>query len=148
MFFITELKVCCFLIGSCRIMTARCDGWSVVCVEVIKNTQSAEQVQAFGTAVLYTPPWPPLWEAPSSQDPVCMFGGNNSPGPFTSSFGPRRFMALSSALQLLSSEPLFALVGSAGSLREEDEMGCGWEEVGSWSGMGWNKLLSWPWQRT
>lgn len=46
-------------------------GSSLVCDEVIKNTQSAKQVQACGKHSII----PPLWEVPSSQDLVCTFRG-------------------------------------------------------------------------
>lgn len=105
---------------------AGCEGSSQVCDEMIKNTECRAG-----------PHWPPLWEAPSSQDPVCTFGGNNSPGPSTSSFGLLRFMALSCAVQLLSSQLPSALIGREASWREEDEG----EETGKqlgWGGLVWD----------
>lgn len=117
---------------------------SLVCDEVIKQTQSSEQVQA--CAKHADPPCekslvPRTWC-------VCLWG-NNSPGLLTSSFGLLRFMTLSSAIQLLSLQLPFTVIGLPGSLGEEDEG----EEAGKQLGWGgklvrWNKFLLWPLQVT
>lgn len=118
---------------SCSIMMARCEGSSLVCHEVIKNTQSAAQVQACG--ILHTDP--PCEKLPVPRTQCVRLGGNNSPGPLTSSFGLLRFMTLSSAIQLLSPQLPFALIGLDRSLREEDEG----EVTGKQ--LGWGGKLVW-----
>lgn len=89
-------------------MTARCEGSSLVCNEVIKNTQSGEQVQARGKHSIFDPP---CEKFPVPRTWCVRLGGNNSPGPLTSSFGLLRFMTLSSAVQLLSPQLCLALIG-------------------------------------
>lgn len=99
-------------------MTARREGSSLVCDEVIKNTQTVVHIQACGNQSVLDPP---CEKFPVPRTRCVRLGGNNSPGPSTSSFGLVRFMALSSAIQLLSPQLPFALIGLDGGLREDDE---------------------------
>lgn len=82
---------------------------------------------------------PPCEKCPVPRTRCVRFGSNNSSRPLTSSFDLQHFMTLSSAVQLLSLQLPFALIGSDRSERDEDEG----EERGEAAGMRWDAGLIW-----
>lgn len=92
-------------------------GSSLTCDELIKNTQSVEQVQACGHTII-----PPCEKFPVPRTWCVRLEGNNSSDPLTSSFSHARFMTLSSAIQLLSLQLPFALIGPDGSQQDDARM--------------------------
>lgn len=129
--FITELKVFSFFLNR---LVQHYEGkvWGVIVGLWWGDKEHTECRAGPGLwKTLHTDP--PCEKFPVPRARCVRLGGNNSPAPLTSSFGLLRFMTLSSAIQLLHAPQLpFALIGSDGRLREEDEG----EETGKQLGWG------------